>query len=582
MLLFTFVGGCLLSLGPVTAGSLDKKIAEIGDEEITQWDIDHTGTLSGGQGNPEQWLMTVARDRLGAQKAEEAGLAESSPELKWRLWSLETSIGVDSFLQDKVKDVTVEEKAVEEYYRDHKSQFMKPAAFSFGYIFCDTTEMESKSEIEKIRSQIQETHSNLVEAASPTGDAEGRIDSETFQRIGGDCVCAGEAGVQFAGPLPVDEPIQEIIKRTALALDPGQFSGVISTKYGFQILHLRDKTEAEVVMDYDEAKGRIQKFLEAPKKQERLNAYFADLKKQTNRYRIHRVQLEHQLPGSHQIKPESPYVVEIGDRKWEPGEFKEYMRTLHRRDWMMSHVPDKAIETTWEKLILPSLLAEDARQAGFVDQPTQVARLNYQKDQLLAYYWALSAANRKAAEMPRPSTEEYRRFYDENPLAFTIPEMYRIHLVEAPLSATMTDLSRPEKEFALRSLEETMRNLIADLIEGASSTELIAAWEERIPGISETTDWYAKNQKFGSEIWEEIPTSVGAGWIGRVFRTASGVGVLEVLDSREESLKPFNPKDPKITGPVKENLLKTAFQEVWKALEEEAAEHVEKVEDPGP
>ncbi len=569
-LLIIFLGIPLLFDCLAMAGTLDQVVAEMGDRRITQWDINNAGTRFNGQGDPSDWLTAVARDALGAMKAQEANLVETSPELKWRLWSLENSSGIDAYLQSLVGDVTVEEDAVRNYYEENNSQFREPASFSFYYIFCDTTEIKTSAGIEEIRSQITKTYDELVDHASPSGAKEGIVDHETFKTISQNCECGSEEGAHFAGPLGLEEPIQDIIKDTALSLKPNQISSVISTKYGFQILLLQNMKEERILSDYEQIKDRIRQFLEGPLKQEKIQEYIAQIKDQPDRYQIHQIQMEHQLPGAHHSTPISPYVVEIGGTKWDPQDFKVFMRSVHRQDWMMSHTLDKANETTWQKLVLPTLLNQEAKEAGFVDQPTQIAQLNQRKEQLLSYYWVMATAGRIVSEMPKPTTEEYRAYYDAHPEKFIIPPRFKIQMIEVPVSATDTEHTPAEKEFEIRELESRMKEFLGELVKGASSTIVLEEWSSKLPAAAESTEWYYENRKLSPEIWSTIESTGINKWLPKPFRTQNGVGVLRVLETRESFEKPFDPSLPTIAVPVKQARFQKVIQETWKNLEEEA------------
>lgn len=551
---------------PTPANPFEQVVARIGDRQITEWDLEYTRDRSNGQGDREAWMRTIARDRLGALKAEEAGLPESSPELKWRLWSLENSVGAEAYLANLTKDVSVEESEVRDYYDNNRERFLKQPSFSFQYIFCDTTELKSKADIERFRDQLEIARKKLVDSASPDSS----ISLEKFSEVAGNCECAGEPKVQSAGPFQLDEPIQDVIKQAALSLEPGQFSPVISTKYGFQIIRLEDRTEASVIMEYEDIKDRIRQFLEGPLKQAKIQNYLEDLKTQTDRYKIHPIQLEHQLPGAHRKKPESPYVVEIGDAKWEPEDFKNFMKTIHRQEWMMSHKIDKASQTTLNRLVIPSLLHLDAQAAGFGEAATEIAKWKNLRDQTLAYYWVMHTANRLASETPQPTTEEYRAYYDQNPGKFTIPERYRVRWILAPLSsATDTERSPADIEFEYRDLEAAMAQLHSEVLGETTPTAVLEKWREEIPGLEEKTDWLYRGGQLSKETWEKIGLDT-RGWLEGTYRTQEGVILVEILDSQESFKKPFSTDQVAITNPVKLERKARIVRKTWENLEEEA------------
>lgn len=562
--------------GGSAADPLNRVVANVDGHSITAWETDYIRSRLAGQGDPDIWLKAVARDRLGAMKAEAVDLADATSDLKWRLWGVDMRTGVEPYLAHLTQSAASPEEEVRAYYEEHFDRFRKEATFSFHYIFCETTELRSPAELERVRMDIAGTHGAMLEKATVGADGVKRLSIEDFQAIGGECACSKGGAPQFAGPFTHDEPIQKIIRNTALSLMPGEISSPISTKYGFQILRLHESNE-ETVLPFETVRDLIRREIEAPRRQEIIAEYVEALKADESRYSIHRIRLKHQLPGAHHETPESPYVVEVGDLKLEAEPFKELMRGVHRQAWMLSFKPETAYETTFEKIVLPVLLHEEAEKAGFVQTATAQAERRILREQLLAHYWVMHTSFRKLADLPRPTTDDYKAYYDANPQDYTNPAFQQFRFFDLPVATTDEGISPAEVEFRLRTAEGKMQSLLAKAVEEASPSRLVEAWRERLPGLNEKVEWVIVDSGLSPEVWSWI-ASGGEGWYEKPIRTPGGVRILQTLDKRESSMKPFDPKHIGLRNSLKNQREHEMIMATWRELEEEAWSKVEKVD----
>jgi peptidyl-prolyl cis-trans isomerase C len=81
------------------------------------------------------------------------------------------------------------------------------------------------------------------------------------------------------GDFPRGQMVPEF-SDAAFALKPGEISNVVTTQFGYHIIKLIERKPARVVA-FEEAAPQIKQFLERQKKQEKQDAYVADLKKKS-------------------------------------------------------------------------------------------------------------------------------------------------------------------------------------------------------------------------------------------------------------------------------------------------------------
>ncbi len=125
-------------------------------------------------------------------------------------------------------DPTLEE--IQEYYDEHIDDFRETERFKFRHVFFKTVD-EPPAKQEEALEQAKEALAKLKAGEDFVKVAEEYSDSEKKGTI--------------AGPFKVDEPdpqkrLNPVIQEAVLALEPGQFSDIVKTKYGYEILRLEE------------------------------------------------------------------------------------------------------------------------------------------------------------------------------------------------------------------------------------------------------------------------------------------------------------------------------------------------------
>ncbi len=127
------------------------------------------------------------------------------------------------------------EEEIQEYYNRHLDEFRETERYKFRHIFFKTVD-EPSAKQEKALERAKQALAKLKEGADFVKVAEEYSESEKKGTI--------------VGPFRVDEPdpqkrINPEIQKAVLALEPGRFSDIIKTKYGYEILRLEEYVKPE-------------------------------------------------------------------------------------------------------------------------------------------------------------------------------------------------------------------------------------------------------------------------------------------------------------------------------------------------
>lgn len=172
---------------------------------------------------------------------------DKDPVFQYQVNDKENMLLVNKLYQVEVyQKGKVTEPELREYYDKHASEFVNPAGdqFKIRYIFVDTTR-KRKTEEEKAEAykKIMEAYEKLKEGKDFVEIAKQYSESEESLRG------------QVAGPYSRNTIIKEM-EDAALALKPGEISGIVTTKHGLNIVKLEDYTPAQI--PFERVKAGIQ------------------------------------------------------------------------------------------------------------------------------------------------------------------------------------------------------------------------------------------------------------------------------------------------------------------------------------
>ncbi len=161
-------------------------------------------------------------------------------------------------------DIPSEE--VRKYYEAHKDQFNRPEEVALAEIFL-STENKSPEEIEVVRTRADDLHSRLVKGEDFAQLAKRYSTGSTADE-------GGELGVYERGQL------SKQIEGAVFGLEKGEYSEVIQTKTGFEILKVLDHYQAGL-QPLSKVEGEITNRLYQERMEPALRTYLAQLREES-------------------------------------------------------------------------------------------------------------------------------------------------------------------------------------------------------------------------------------------------------------------------------------------------------------
>ena len=221
---------------------------------------------------PRQLVITTIREALEARRREiiltwdekKTFLAKHAddsafegkewPQGEERIELLFDQLLVEKYTYELVKDIEVETEEVQEYYTEHKREFLLP----------------ERVKVSQILLPSEEKAVEILESLEDNDPASfNRLAKE--QSVGVEASRGGEMGVFALGQLP------EEMETAIFALKVGEVSPVLESAYGFHIFRLDSRYEPELISP-DQAAASIEVKLLSQKVKNNISQHIKDLK----------------------------------------------------------------------------------------------------------------------------------------------------------------------------------------------------------------------------------------------------------------------------------------------------------------
>ncbi len=258
-----------------------KVILTIEEKEYTNADYRRYVKVTTGQEfatlSPEalkELTHSFIEEKLLLRAAQEEGVALTSEERRNYLGSvlgddfIETSLEenpsaallldkycVEKFTAGLIQGIQVSADEINDYYQDHKRDFLRPERVRVSQILLKTQE-QAVAALEKIKGAPEEIFRETARAVS----------------VGMEAVRDGSMGVFEMGQLPLE--MDEVVYQ----LKEGEVSRIVESTYGYHIFRLDEKLD-QTLMNLEEASLEIRKRLLNRKIESHMEAYLEELKK---------------------------------------------------------------------------------------------------------------------------------------------------------------------------------------------------------------------------------------------------------------------------------------------------------------
>jgi peptidyl-prolyl cis-trans isomerase C len=237
-------------------------------------------------------LEGMINEELLYQKAQERGISASESEVEQQIQQYKGQYGEEGFASALANAGMNEEQLRSEISRSLTIQNLLEEEVTSGI---DVTDEEARQFYEENTQMFEESQSvkashilidtRDAETDEAKAEARGRAEDLLEQLEGGAdfAELAREysegPSAQNGGSLPQFSRGEMVppFEEAAFALEPGEISDVVETRFGFHIIRVEEKSEGGAT-PYEEVEPQIVQYLEQQKQQEAVQAYLDELK----------------------------------------------------------------------------------------------------------------------------------------------------------------------------------------------------------------------------------------------------------------------------------------------------------------
>jgi peptidyl-prolyl cis-trans isomerase C len=179
--------------------------------------------------------------------------------------NIERNLAIESLIQSQIpedKKVTAEE--IEAYYRNNPKSFEKPERVKASHILIKVSPEDSPEEKAKKRAEISKLKDEIAKGADFAKLAEAHSECPSKDR-------GGDLGFFERGSMV--KPFEE----AAFGMKVGEVSDIVETKYGYHLIKVTDRQEAEVI-PLEKSREDIASMLNQQKGQESISDYLKKLR----------------------------------------------------------------------------------------------------------------------------------------------------------------------------------------------------------------------------------------------------------------------------------------------------------------
>ena len=160
--------------------------------------------------------------------------------------------------------LTVSDEEVKAYYDSHMNSFKKPEQVKASHILIKVESQADESQKAGAQKKLE-----MIQGKLKKGEDFGTLAKEYSE--GPSSTKGGDLGYFSRGQMV--KPFED----AAFALQPGEVSGVVETRFGYHLIKVTDKTP-ETTLAYDDIKERLREYLKQEKLRREMGAYVESLR----------------------------------------------------------------------------------------------------------------------------------------------------------------------------------------------------------------------------------------------------------------------------------------------------------------
>jgi parvulin-like peptidyl-prolyl isomerase len=304
-------------------------------------------------------------------------------------------------LEKRRLDATVQltEDDLRRYHAEHPAEFDQPEKLLLRHVFKRVPGQATDAERQAARAEIEAVLEKLKGGADFDRVAHESSDSESAQH-------GGQIAPQARGALP------PAVDQVVWGLKVGELSGVVDTPVGFHVFRL-ESIQPPLKVEFELAKGVIERKLRAALDRESLDAYFRDLLRDSGA-RFHPEQVRDRRPEG------DPVLFALESRRLVLSEVVAGWQALPFGRQRL-----ETLEDVLRERVRSELYDWEARRSGLDARPEVAEALAGAESRALAQ----GARARRVASLVRKSEAQLSTFFEEHRKQFAQPPQLRVRLI---------------------------------------------------------------------------------------------------------------------------------------------------------